>query len=164
MNYSKKGIRKKQRQLNSKSTKFGKMFLLTFLKAFLICCLATVIVVGCLGIGMFKGILASAPDISNLDVTPSGYATIVYDAEGKQITKLVSTNSNRSYVGMASIPQDLADAFVAIEDERFYEHNGIDIKGIVRAGVEESKINLTLHRGHLPLPSSCLKTMCLMTG
>ncbi|MFI3177058.1 MAG: transglycosylase domain-containing protein, partial [Eubacteriales bacterium] len=31
------------------------------------------------------------------------------------------------------IPQDLADAFVAIEDERFYEHNGIDIKGIIRA-------------------------------
>ena len=71
MNYSKKGIRKKQQQLNSKSTKFGKMFLLTFLKAFLICCLTVVIVVGCLGIGMFKGILASAPDISNLDVTPS---------------------------------------------------------------------------------------------
>lgn len=157
MNYSKKGIRKKQRQLNSKSTKFGKMFLLTFLKAFLICCLAAVIVVGCLGIGMFKGILASAPDISNLDVTPSGYATIVYDAEGKQITKLVSTNSNRSYVGMASIPQDLADAFVAIEDERFYEHNGIDIKGIVRAGVEAVKNKFNFTQGASTITQQLLK-------
>lgn len=157
MNYSKKGIRKKQQQLNSKSTKFGKMFLLTFLKAFLICCLATVILVGCLGIGMFKGILASAPDISNLDVTPSGYATLVYDAEGNQTTKLVSTNSNRSYVGMASIPQDLADAFVAIEDERFYDHNGIDIKGIVRAGVGALKNKFQFTQGASTITQQLLK-------
>lgn len=34
---------------------------------------------------------------------------------------------------MDKIPQYLADAFVAIEDRRFYEHNGIDIQGIIRA-------------------------------
>ena len=33
------------------------------------------------------------------------------------------------------VPKDLQNAFVAIEDSRFYEHNGIDIKGIIRAGV-----------------------------
>lgn len=139
MNYSKKGIRKKQRKLNSKSTKFGKMFLLTFMKAFLACILAVIVIGGCMGVGMFKGILASAPDISSLDVVPSGYATVVYDANGKQITKLISENSNRSYVSRDLIPQDLADAFVAVEDQRFYEHNGIDIKGIARAGVKAVK-------------------------
>lgn len=157
MNYSKKGIRKKQQQLNSKSTKVGKMFMLTFLKAFLICCLGVVILAACLGIGMFKGILASAPDISNLDVTPSGYATIVYDADGNQITKLVSTNSNRSYVGMESIPQDLADAFVAIEDERFYDHNGIDIKGIARAAVEGIKNKFHFSQGASTITQQLLK-------
>lgn len=157
MNYSKKGIRKKQQRLNSKSTKVGKMFLLTFLKAFLICCLGVAILVACLGIGMFRGILASAPDISNLDVTPSGYATIVYDANGKQITKLVSTNSNRSYVGMESIPQDLADAFVAIEDARFYEHNGIDIKGIARAAFVGIKNNFHFSEGASTITQQLLK-------
>lgn len=157
MNYSKKGIRKKQQQLNSKSTKFGKMILLAFLKAFLICCLSIVILAGCMGIGMFKGILASAPDISNLDVTPTGYATIVYDADGNQITKLVSTNSNRSYVGMESIPQDMADAFVAIEDARFYEHNGIDIKGIVRAAVEGVKNKFEFSQGASTITQQLLK-------
>ncbi len=39
------------------------------------------------------------------------------------------------YKTIDEIPTDLQHAFVAIEDERFYEHNGIDIKGIVRAGV-----------------------------
>lgn len=139
MNYSKKGIRKKQRKLNSKSTKFGKMFFLTFFKAFLACIVAVAVIGCCMGIGMFKGILASAPDISSLDVVPSGYATIVYDCNGNQITKLISENSNRSYVSKDLIPQDLADAFVAIEDQRFYEHNGIDIKGIARAGVKAIK-------------------------
>lgn len=157
MNYSKKGIRKKQQQLNSKSVKFSKMVLLAFLKAFLICCLGAVIIVGCMGIGMFKGVLASAPDISNLDVTPSGYATIVYNAEGKQITKLVSTNSNRSYVGMESIPQDMADAFVAIEDARFYEHNGIDIKGIARAAVIGIKNKFKFSEGASTITQQLLK-------
>lgn len=144
MNYGKKGIRKKQRQLNSKSIKFSKMFLLTFMKAILVCAISACIIGACLGIGMFKGILSSAPDISSLDVTPTGYATIVYDASGRQISKLVGTDSNRTYVSKDQIPQDMADAFVAIEDERFYTHNGIDIKGIVRAGVSAIK---TRHLG-----------------
>lgn len=144
MNYGKKSIRKKQRQLNSKSIKFTKMFLLTFMKAILVCMISACIVGVCLGIGMFKGILASAPDISSLDVTPTGYATVVYDASGRQISKLVGTDSNRTYVGKDQIPQNMADAFVAIEDERFYEHNGIDIKAIIRAGVSAIK---TRHLG-----------------
>ncbi len=144
MNYGKKSIRRKQRQLNSKSIKFSKMFLLTFMKAILVCLLSACIVGVCLGIGMFKGILASAPDISSLDVTPTGYATVVYDASGRQITRLVGTDSNRTYVGKDQIPQNLSDAFVAIEDERFYEHNGIDIKAIIRAGVSAIK---TRHLG-----------------
>lgn len=156
MNYSKKGIKKQQKKLNSKTTKFGKMLLLGFLKAFLICCFGSVILAGCLGLGMFKGILASAPDISSLDVTPTGYATFVYDAEGNQLTKLVATNSNRSYVSMNSIPDNMANAFVAIEDERFYEHNGIDIKGIARAGVEAIK-NKDFSQGASTITQQLLK-------
>ncbi|MBO4337927.1 MAG: transglycosylase domain-containing protein, partial [Lachnospiraceae bacterium] len=139
MNYSKRSIRKKQRRLNSKSVKFSKMFLLALEKLILIGLLAICISGVCVGIGAFKGILASAPDISSLDVTPTGYATVVYNNKGKQISKLVGTDSNRSYVGKQDIPQDLKDAFVAIEDERFYEHNGIDIRGILRAGFQAIK-------------------------
>lgn len=135
MNYGKRGVKAKQRQLNSKGTKIRKMFGITFFKAILIC-IISMIVLGCsFGIGVFKGILSSAPDISTLDVTPSGYATVVYDCEGHEMTKLVAADSNRTYVTMDKIPKHLANAFVAIEDERFYEHNGIDIKGIMRAGV-----------------------------
>ncbi len=156
MNYGKKGVRKKQRKLNAKSTKIGKMFTLTFFKAFLICLLSVVIIGVCMGIGMFKGILASAPDISSLDAVPSGYATVVYDCNGNQNTKLVSSNSNRSYVNREQIPQDLADAFVAIEDSRFYQHNGIDIKGILRAGIEAVR-NQKLSQGGSTITQQLLK-------
>ncbi|MCR5654769.1 MAG: transglycosylase domain-containing protein [Lachnospiraceae bacterium] len=157
MNYTRRGIRKKQQQLNSKGIKFWKMLSLGLLKAFLIV-LIGLGVVGCsLGFGMFKGVLASAPDISNLDVTPTGYATNVYDCNGKRITKLVATNSNRSYVSMNSIPQDMSDAFVAIEDERFYEHNGIDIKGIARAGMEAVKNHFKFSQGASTITQQLLK-------
>ena len=86
-----------------------------------------------MGFGVFKGVIDTAPSIENVKVTPTRFSTFVYDLEGNQTAKLVSQNSNRIPVTQAMIPEDLAHAFVAIEDERFYDHNGIDIKGIFRA-------------------------------
>ena len=133
MNYSKKGIRAKQKSLNAKSTKFGKKLLLAVTNLSLLCILAVGIIGISLGLGVFKGIIDTSPSIENVKVTPTGFSTFVYDLEGNQIAKLISQNSNRIPVTQDMIPEDLAHAFVAIEDERFYEHNGIDIKGILRA-------------------------------
>lgn len=139
MNYGKKGISKVQKSLTSKTIKFKKMFAVSLLKLILVAAMSLVVIGVCLGIGMFKGILSSAPDVDPATVLPQGYATIVYDAKGNQVAKLVAANSNRISEDMDMIPQYLADAFVAIEDERFYSHNGIDIKGILRAGVDAIK-------------------------
>lgn len=136
MNYGKRGITKIQGSLTSKSTKLKKMCCISALKLILFALLAFCIIGICLGIGAFKGILYSAPSITNMDVIPTGYATVVYDSKGNETTKLVAADSNRSYVKMDKIPENLAHAFVAIEDERFYDHNGIDIKGIIRAGID----------------------------
>ncbi len=134
MNYGKRGISKVQKSLTSKSIKFKKMFLVSVLKLILVGVMSTMIVGICFGIGAFKGILNSAPDVDPAAVLPQGFATVVYDAKGNELTKLVAANSNRSYEEIDKIPKYLADAFVAVEDERFYEHNGIDIRGIIRAG------------------------------
>lgn len=133
MNYSKKGIRAKQKSLHATSTKLGKKILLAVLNLALLGILAVGIIGISMGIGIFKGIIDTAPSIENVSVTPTGFSTFVYDLEGNQIAKLISQNSNRIPVTQDMIPEDLAHAFVAIEDERFYEHNGIDIKGIFRA-------------------------------
>lgn len=133
MNYSKKGIRAKQKTLHAKSTKWSKKILLAFLDLALLGVLAVGIIGASMGIGIFKGVIDTAPSIQNIDVTPTGFSTFVYDLEGNQIGKLIAADSNRIPVSQDMVPEDLAHAFVAIEDERFYEHNGIDIQGIFRA-------------------------------
>ena len=91
---------------------------------------------GCIGIGAFRGIIDNAPDVNDIDISPLGYATFLYDGDGNQLRKLTAPSSNRLPVSIDQIPVDLQHAVVAIEDERFYEHNGIDVRGILRAFVK----------------------------
>ncbi len=81
-------------------------------------------------------ILANTPDVNEVDIMPLGYATFLYDCNGNQIRKLAAPNANRLPVSIDQIPENLQHAVVAIEDERFYDHNGIDVRGILRAGVK----------------------------
>ncbi len=135
MNYGKRGIVQQARALNSGTDKWGKKFSLFGFYILLATIIGSVIIGTSAAIGIFNGIRDNAPDMTNIDVTPSGFSTFVYDTDGNQIAKLVSTDSNRIPVTWDMIPENLAHAFVAIEDARFYEHNGIDIQGIIRAGV-----------------------------
>ncbi|AOZ97241.1 transglycosylase domain-containing protein [Butyrivibrio hungatei] len=135
MNFGKRGIVKQAKTLNSGTSKWGKKLSLFGLYIMLSLIIGLVIIGASAGIGVFNGIIATAPDIGNIDVTPSGFSTFVYDTDGNQIAKLVSTDSNRIPVTMDMVPENLTHAFVAIEDARFYDHNGIDIQGIIRAAV-----------------------------
>lgn len=157
MNYGKKGVRKKQKSLNAKSIKWGKKLGFTFVQVFLLFIVSISVIGACAGIGVFRGILATAPDISNIDVTPTGFSTFVYDIEGHQTAKLVSTDSNRIPVSMDMIPENLEHAFVAVEDARFYVHNGIDIKGIIRAGFIGIKNKFHFSEGASTITQQLLK-------
>lgn len=135
MNYGKKGVRAKQKALNSKTVKIEKKILLSLVKLVLVAIVGVGICGVAAGIGAFRGILASTPTIRLDAVVASGQATIVYDCEGNEIDQYVSSSSNRLRVeSMDELPDYLGKAFVAIEDQRFYLHNGIDFKGMLRAG------------------------------
>ena len=58
-----------------------------------------------------------------------------YGGYGEEIQTLATTGANRIYASLDQIPVYLQHAFVAIEDERFYKHNGIDLQGIMRAAM-----------------------------
>ncbi len=135
MNYGRKSTAKKEKELLSKGTMIRKKFTVIFAKTLLVCLIAFTVVGGCAGYGVYKGIVDSAPDIHDIDATPTGYLSTVLDNQGNETATLVASGSNRVYVTINEIPLDLQHAFVAIEDARFYEHNGIDITGIVRAGI-----------------------------
>nr|MCR5374980.1 penicillin-binding protein [Lachnospiraceae bacterium] len=135
MNYNKKNAGKKRKNVMSKSARLSHRFSLILGRTVLVAFFVAAIIGCCAAFGIYKGILASAPDIRSLDVSPSGYLSTVYDSNGEEIDTLVSAGSNRQYIGIKDIPKKLQLAFIAIEDSRFYEHKGIDLKGIVRAGV-----------------------------
>ena len=99
------------------------------LAMFLILCFAGFAV----GIGFVRGAIDAAPSLDIIDVQPQGYASQIYDADGNLMQTLVMEGSNREEVSFDQLPDDLVNAFIAIEDSRFYEHNGIDLKGILRA-------------------------------
>lgn len=136
MNYGKKKASQKQKKITSKSTMQGKRIGVRLFKAFLLC-MIVVAVVGVAGIGIFaKKILDNSPEVTPDDVKPKGFTSIVLADDGTtEIERFVKSGSNRVYKSINEIPENLQHAFVAVEDERFYDHNGIDLQGIIRAAV-----------------------------
>ncbi len=135
MNYGKNSIKKQRKQLSNKKARAQKKFILSFVRAIIVC----ILIVIAIGIGGFAvyatELIKETPDISAVDISPNGFSTTILDKDGKEIENLASAGANREYVTLKQIPEDLQHAFVAIEDSRFYEHNGIDTRGIIRAAV-----------------------------
>ncbi len=97
--------------------------------------LAGVSVVG-LGLGAFMGIVKGAPEMSIHSLTVNKLNSYVYDRDGNEIVQ-IRTETNRIYVEAKDMSPYMLNAIVAVEDSRFYQHNGIDIKGILRAGLAQ---------------------------
>ena len=133
MNYGRQGIKQKKKLLNSAATRLRTKLGVFAIKFILILAIAVVVSGSCLVLGSVQGIISSAPDVSTIDVSPDGFATKIYDNESNEIQTLSTTGSNRISVELDVVPLELQHAFVAIEDERFYDHNGIDLHGIGRA-------------------------------
>ena len=135
MDYSRHALEKKAGDLAASSRIIEKRAGIIALRVLFTAVLLAVTVAVFGAAGMISGIIASAPPVGDINISPSGFATFIYDSEGSQLQKLTSSNSNRTAVSIENVPVDLRHAVVAIEDERFYEHNGIDIRGIARAAV-----------------------------
>lgn len=69
-------------------------------------------------------------DLSKLD-DPVGTATVIYDLDGDPVSELSSVRF--SHVTLSEIPEDLIHAILSVEDQRFFSHNGLDIRGIARS-------------------------------
>lgn len=133
MNYSSNHIKSKQKSLASHRRRMGTKVITYIFRIFIIAIVFGMVGGVSLGVGAVKGIIDTAPEITLNDVTPSEYKTTIYDCNGIAVETLVASGANRIYVTIDEIPDNLKNAFIAIEDERFYEHNGIDAKAIFRA-------------------------------
>lgn len=77
------------------------------------------------------GLFGSMPSFEDLENPDSNLATEIIAADGVTIGKFY--NENRTPIKYADLPKHLVNALVATEDERFYEHSGIDGRGTLRA-------------------------------
>jgi len=111
-----------QKRRNSKKGGSSKVFLLVII-------VFAVMITG-IGLGFLTASLNTKPSLAN-DIRPPASSQI-YDINGNLITTIHSTE-NRVPVKLNKIPKNLVNAFVAVEDARFYQHSGIDPRGILRA-------------------------------
>ena len=135
MNYGREDLKNESKSVSSAAVRKKNHRRIASYKILLFSLLAVVCIIAATGIGMITGIINAAPDLDDLDMSPDATATTIYDSDGNVIETLVMEGSNRELVEYEDLPEDLINAFVAIEDSRFWTHSGVDIKGIVRAFV-----------------------------
>lgn len=135
MNYGKENAAKQSAKLSGRKRRKRHSAGLAIIRLSLICIISVVLAGGIFAYLYAKNLIDQLPDVSTIDISPTGYMSTVFDSDGNEIETLASTGANRTYVTLDEIPEDLQHAFVAIEDSRFYEHNGIDPQGIVRAAM-----------------------------
>ncbi|MCR5797815.1 MAG: transglycosylase domain-containing protein [Eubacterium sp.] len=133
MSYSKEDIERKMKQL--KSSKTHRIFKIKVAIERLAVILVVLVAVAGFSSasGIFNGIIETAPRIDSVNVIPDGYSTRILSAKGDLLQTLVGRDANREYVTLDKIPLHLQNAFVAIEDERFWKHDGVDLYGVMRA-------------------------------
>lgn len=143
----------RQNNINKRLTRGGyndKLYRKVILWIVRIACIG-VLAVMCVGIGVgfgaFLGMLDGAPkvDLNSLAINRQTSA-IYYLDTGEKVTD-IHTAEQRNSIPINDMPQYLKDAVVAIEDRRFYSHSGIDLEGIIRAGVANLRAGGTAEGG-----------------
>lgn len=133
MNYNRKNTTNELISLSRQSSRRKTRSIVTIIKAVLLGIIFVGVIGGCAFFGMVKGVLDNSPSMGDIDVSPKGLATTIYDADGNLIETLVASGANRSPVTYDQIPRDMINAIIAIEDSRFLNHEGVDLRGIVRS-------------------------------
>ena len=121
---------KKSNATNKKEKiKFSKKHpkLSIILKICLLLFIAFVVIVAGIICGMIYGGWGDDFEITKEELVIGSSNSIILDKDGNKLAEL-SGDDNRKIIKLDQMPQDLKDAYVSIEDERFYDHNGIDFK------------------------------------
>ncbi len=92
------------------------------------------------------GVVHETPRLSSLHAALTGGSSQVYAADGTRLG-FIQSEELRSPVGWSDIPANLRNATVAIEDQRFYKHSGIDVTGLFRSAIKDVTSGSALQGG-----------------
>ncbi len=106
-----------------------------------------------------RNVYQKLPDVSELQNISFSQSTIITDRNGVELYRLF--NENREYVPYASINKNMINAIVAIEDQRYWEHNGLDTVGIMRAAIHNVLNPGKKLQGASTIPQQFIKNLLL---
>jgi len=119
---------KYSKSMNLHQRSFSERLILVGLSSFSVALLVIILVTGIFSL--------SLPSVKKVDDLMNAESTVFYDKDGK-VLYTVYADENRESVDSEDIPTVLKNATVAIEDDRFYKHNGFDVGGIAKAILSE---------------------------
>jgi penicillin-binding protein 1A len=108
--------------------------------------MSVAIVAGVAVVGYILAIASSAPNIDELKPIDKGSTSKIFAADG-HLLGYVQSDQIRTPIAWREMPDVLRNATVAIEDQRFYHHGGVDYESIVRAGIRDLTSGKTLQGG-----------------
>ena len=79
--------------------------------------------------------LVGLPDVTKVKDMVFSQATVITDRNGQTLYKMY--DQNREYVDYSGIAPSMINAIVALEDQRYREHNGLDVMGMIRAALSD---------------------------
>jgi len=107
----------------------------------------SVVAIAVLSFGIWVlNVAAEAPPIDELRAVDKGANTVVFASDGTRLG-YIQNDELRTPVPLKTIPKELQEATIAIEDERFYEHEGVDVEAVFRAAVENIEAGETRQGG-----------------
>jgi penicillin-binding protein 1A len=109
--------------------------------------LAALLGIGALSVvGYVIGLMASAPSLDTIKPVDPGASSVVYAANGERLG-FIQNVTLRTPISREEIPTNVRNATVAIEDRRFYQHEGVDVEGVVRAAIKNISEGETVEGG-----------------
>lgn len=104
-------------------------------------------------------VAADAPSLASCKPIDRGGNTVLYAADGSKLG-VVASPEVRSLVSIERIPKSVQLATVAIEDQRFYEHDGLDYQGILRAAVKDLEAGEVVEGGST-ITQQLVRNLCI---
>ena len=133
---------------------FGAKLLLAFGAVFALLVIAVIAVTS-----WVLNVAADAPSLASCKPVSKGGNTVLYAADGSKLG-LVRSPEARSPVSIERVPRSLQLATVAIEDQRFYQHGGVDYEGIARAAIKDIEAGEAVEGGST-ITQQLVRNLCL---
>ena len=121
---------------------------------------AALLAIGAIGVASWVlDVAAKAPSLAACKTVEVGGNSTVYAADGSKLG-IIQSEEARAPISIDRIPKSLQHATVAIEDQRFYEHGGVDPEGIVRAALKNLEVGKTVEGGST-ITQQLVRNLCI---